>query len=85
MGAAKPENPVEILVSRFNPNQISAYYGGSKAWSRTGSPLKFQSESNLGLLWGAGTGKKDGEELEFQSESNLGLLWGFWTVQNRLS
>ena len=36
----------------FNPNQISAYYGGWCFWPAVKPGKRFQSESNLGLLWG---------------------------------
>ena len=36
----------------------------------------FQSELNLGLLWGTFNGVVCTGYIEFQSELNLGLLWG---------
>ena len=67
-----------LSLSCFNPNQISAYYGGNNASVQSSSGQSmFQSESNLGLLWGYdGPATIWGDCSKFQSESNLGLLWG---------
>ena len=65
-----------IFVDCFNPNQISAYYGGEKMdiinlFVRVSIRIKSR------LIMGAAVSLNyDETNGEFQSESNLGLLWG---------
>ena len=62
----------------FNPNQISAYYGGLRlrsCWSWCTLPVSIRIKSRL-IMGGIDFDGLSETDQEFQSESNLGLLWG---------